>query len=57
MELEAAASREALEEGPNLYSFFVSFPDYGLPHSPPSSAVPSFLFEQRAYEVPSHDMW
>ena len=36
VELEAAASREALEEGPNLYSFSVSsFPDYGLPPSPP----------------------
>ena len=34
VELEAAASREALEEGPNLYSFSVSScPDYGLSYS------------------------
>ena len=52
VELEAAASREALEEGPNLYPSFVSpFPNYGLP--PPLC----HLFKQRAYEVPSPNMW
>ena len=33
------------------------FPDYGLYPLPPSSAIPSFLFEQRAYEEQSLDMW
>ena len=44
VELETAASREALEEGPNLYSFSVSsFPDYGLPHSLPPPFLPSLF--------------